>query len=69
MAEADSIFLEATFEWNPSPLRPYCRITDDWWWLRIPTLGDLAAYLRRNEEQGIQFDYESSKPDPGTEGH
>lgn len=51
VAEADSIFLEATFEWTPSPLRRYCRISDDWWWLRIPTLGDLADYLRRNEEQ------------------
>ena len=51
VAEADSVFLDATFDWKPSPLRRYCRITDDWWWLRIPKRGDLAAFLRRNEEQ------------------
>ena len=51
VADADSVFLEATFEWKPSPLRRYYRVTDDWWWLRIPKLGDLAARLRRDDEQ------------------
>jgi hypothetical protein len=50
IADADSVFLEATVEWKPSPLRRYCRITDDWWWLRIPKLGDLATRLRSDEQ-------------------
>jgi hypothetical protein len=51
VAEADAVFLDATFEWKPSPLRRYCRITDDWWWFRIPKLGDLAARLRSDDKQ------------------
>jgi hypothetical protein len=51
VADADSVFLEATFEWKPSPLRRYCRITDDWWWFRIPKLGDLAVRLRSDDEK------------------